>query len=613
MAERKHILLAAINAKYIHSNLAVYSLKAYAEKYQDRIGLAEYTINQNLDDILKGIYRDHPEVLCISCYIWNISYVKNLIREVHKVLPDTAIWLGGPEVSYDARKVLEEHPEVTGVMKGEGEVTFLELAGFYLEGISELAKIDGITYRDGDQIQENPWRGITDLSTIPFVYKDLKKFENRIIYYESSRGCPFSCSYCLSSIDKKLRFRDLELVKEELQFFLDHNVPQVKFVDRTFNCKHDHAMAIWKYLIAHDNGITNFHFEVAADLLNEEEIALIRTMRPGMIQLEIGVQSTNPDTIREIHRKMDFAQVSEVVTRVQEGHNVHQHLDLIAGLPYEDYDSFGKSFCDVYQLRPQQLQLGFLKVLKGSFMYQAAPEYGCVCQSREPYEVLYTRWLPYDDVLRLKLVEEMVEVYYNSNQFGKTLRAIEKLFDNPFALYEALGAFYDKKGYMDISHTRIRRYEILQEFLQEYVDEEQMDYYRQLMICDLYAREKMKTRPAWAKDLKAYKRDIREFYLKEETHEYLPEYEGYDEKQLARMTHLERMDYDPDTGVREPCWILFDYRSRDVLTYDAKMVKLSLVDIMQNNCLLPAGEKRMTDEQKYVFRYREQLVGEDEG
>lgn len=614
MAERKHILLAAINAKYIHSNLAVYSLKAYAKKYQDQIGLAEYTINQNPDDILKGIYRDHPEVLCISCYIWNISYVRNLIREVHKVLPDTAIWLGGPEVSYDARKVLEEHPEVTGVMKGEGEVTFLELAGFYLEGISELAKIEGITYRDGDQIRENPWRGITDLSTIPFVYKDLKKFENRIIYYESSRGCPFSCSYCLSSIDKKLRFRDLELVKEELQFFLDHNVPQVKFVDRTFNCKHDHAMAIWKYLIAHDNGITNFHFEVAADLLNEEEIALIRTMRPGMIQLEIGVQSTNPDTIREIHRKMDFAQVSEVVTRVQEGHNVHQHLDLIAGLPYEDYDSFGKSFCDVYQLRPQQLQLGFLKVLKGSFMYQAAPEYGCVCQSREPYEVLYTRWLPYDDVLRLKLVEEMVEVYYNSNQFGKTLRAIEKLFDNPFALYEALGAFYDKKGYMDISHTRIRRYEILQEFLQEYVDEEQMDYYRQLMICDLYARENMKTRPAWAKDLKAYKKDIREFYLKEEeTHEYLPEYEGYDEKQLARMTHLERMDYDPDTGVREPCWILFDYRSRDVLTYDTKMVKLSLVDIMQNNCPLPGGEKRMIDEQKYVFRYREQLVGEDEG
>lgn len=504
MAERKHILLAAINAKYIHSNLAVYSLKAYAKKYQERIGLAEYTINQNLDDILKGIYRDHPEVLCISCYIWNISYVKNLIREVHKVLPDTAIWLGGPEVSYDARKVLEEHPEVIGVMKGEGEVTFLELAEFYLEGISELAKIDGITYRAGDQIQENPWRGITDLSTIPFVYKDLKKFENRIIYYESSRGCPFSCSYCLSSIDKKLRFRDLELVKEELQFFLDHNVPQVKFVDRTFNCKHDHAMAIWKYLIAHDNGITNFHFEVAADLLNEEEIALIRTMRPGMIQLEIGVQSTNPDTIREIHRKMDFAQVSEVVTRVQEGHNVHQHLDLIAGLPYEDYTSFAKSFCDVYRLRPQQLQLGFLKMLKGSFMYQAAPEYGCVCQSREPYEVLYTKWLPYEDVLRLKLVEEMVEVYYNSNQFGKTLLAIEKLFDNPFALYEALGVFYDKKGYMNISHTRIRRYEILQEFLQKYVEEEQMKIPERIRELTGITQEMVEGQPTPAEAVRAF-------------------------------------------------------------------------------------------------------------
>ena len=581
------IILTAVNAKYIHSNLAVYTLQASAEKAGVFPEIREFTINQSKDSMLRSLFLAHADVVCVSCYIWNISIVEDLITEYHKISPETKIWLGGPEVSYHAEEMLEQYPFLDGIMKGEGEITFRELAVYYqnqengTEG-KTLEEIHGITYRDAEgAIKSNPWRPAMDLSEVDFPYANLKKFENRIIYYESSRGCPFSCSYCLSSIDKKLRFRDLELVKEELQFFLDHNVPQVKFVDRTFNCKHDHAMAIWKYLIAHDNGITNFHFEVAADLLNEEEIALIRTMRPGMIQLEIGVQSTNPDTIREIHRKMDFAQVSEVVTRVQEGHNVHQHLDLIAGLPYEDYDSFGKSFCDVYRLRPQQLQLGFLKVLKGSFMYQAAPEYGCVCQSREPYEVLYTRWLPYDDVLRLKLVEEMVEVYYNSNQFGKTLRAIEKLFDNPFALYEALGVFYDKKGYMNISHTRIRRYEILQEFLQEYVEEEQMEYYRQLMIYDLYARENMKTRPAWAKDLKAYKREIREFYLKEEeTHAYLPEYAGYDEKQLARMTHLERMDYDPDTGAREACWILFDYRSRDVLTYDAKTVKLPVVDIM---------------------------------
>lgn len=581
MQEKKKMLLAAINAKYIHSNLAVYSLQAYAKEYQEQIGLAEYTINQNPDDILKGIFRYHPEVLCFSCYIWNISYVKDLIREIHKILPDTKIWVGGPEVSYDAFRVLQEYPELTGVMKGEGEVTFLELARFYLDGIGSLEQIKGITYRDETgEIKENVWREVTDLSTIPFVYQDLDKFEHRIIYYESSRGCPFSCSYCLSSIDKKLRFRNLELVKKELQFFLDHKVPQVKFVDRTFNCKHDHAMEIWEYLIAHDNGITNFHFEVAADLLNEEEIQLIKTMRPGMIQLEIGVQSTNMDTIREIHRKMDFAQVSAVVRKIQEGHNVHQHLDLIAGLPYEDYTSFGKSFCDVYALRPQQLQLGFLKVLKGSFMYQEAEHYGCVCQSREPYEVLYTKWLPYEDVLRLKLVEEMVEVYYNSNQFNQTIRAMERLFETPFALYEALGAFYDKKGYMDISHTRIRRYEILLEFLAEQqVGEEAMEEYRQWMIYDLYSRENMKTRPSWAKDLKEVKEEMRAFYQYEAEHrEYLPDYQGYDEKQLAKMTHLERMDVHPVTGKKEACWVLFDYKHRDILTYDARTVVIEEIN-----------------------------------
>lgn len=564
MAERKHILLAAINAKYIHSNLAVYSLKAYAKKYQDQIGLAEYTINQNPDDILKGIYRDHPEVLCISCYIWNISYVKNLIREVHKVLPDTAIWLGGPEVSYDARKVLEEHPEVTGVMKGEGEVTFLELAGFYLEGISELAKIEGITYRDGDQIQENPWRGITDLSTIPFVYKDLKKFENRIIYYESSRGCPFSCSYCLSSIDKKLRFRDLELVKEELQFFLDHNVPQVKFVDRTFNCKHDHAMAIWKYLIAHDNGITNFHFEVAADLLNEEEIALIRTMRPGMIQLEIGVQSTNPDTIREIHRKMDFAQVSEVVTRVQEGHNVHQHLDLIAGLPYEDYDSFGKSFCDVYQLRPQQLQLGFLKVLKGSYMYEHASEYGLIYRTKPPYEVLASKWVSYDEMLEIRLVEEMLELHYNSGQFLTYLAVLEQRYASAFQMFLDMGHFYRSHGYLDCSHNRVRRTEIVLEFA-ESVDAGHRAAYEEALIFDLYKIEKSKSRPIWARDLALEKK---------KTSAYLRAH-GLEKK----YCHLEKFNWLDARGTlrqkEQPIWLLFDYEVRDPLTNEAAITEIS--------------------------------------
>ena len=566
MAERKHILLAAINAKYIHSNLAVYSLKAYAKKYQNQIGLAEYTINQNLDDILKGIYRDHPEVLCISCYIWNISYVKNLIREVHKVLPDTAIWLGGPEVSYDARKVLEEHPEVTGVMKGEGEVTFLELAGFYLEGISELAKIEGITYRDGDQIQENPWRGITDLSTIPFVYKDLKKFENRIIYYESSRGCPFSCSYCLSSIDKKLRFRDLELVKEELQFFLDHNVPQVKFVDRTFNCKHDHAMAIWTYIHEHDNGITNFHFEVSADLLNEKEIALINRMRPGLIQLEIGVQSANEITIREINRTMKIDVLSTIVDKIKKGNNVHQHLDLIAGLPYEGYESFGKSFDRVYKMNPEQLQLGFLKVLKGSVMHDRAQEYGIVYQDRAPYEVLSTKWLTYAEVIRLKQIEEMVEVYYNSGQFCCTMAALEQEFASPFCMYECLAAYYDEKNAFAVSHSRIGRYEILYDFIVK-TCKERSEQYMEMLTLDMYLRDNVKKRPEFLRESGVSSDEAAAFYKKEEKERtYLKAYEGYDRRQMRKMTHLERIDGKT---------VLFDYKNRDPLTGNAAIYYLS--------------------------------------
>ncbi len=590
------LLLTAVNAKYIHSNLAVYSLRAYAKAYQNQIELKEFTINQKKEQILKGIFQSKPDVVCISCYIWNISLVLELVRELHKILPRTAIWLGGPEVSYHAAELLAAYPELTGIMKGEGEQTFLELARHYVDGDLELGEIAGISYRDmsnyvetcvdqvssdadkvssgctekyTSKIVENPWRSVLDLSTIPFVYENLQDFENRIIYYESSRGCPFSCSYCLSSIDKKLRFRSLALVKRELQFFLDHKVPQVKFVDRTFNCKHEHAMEIWQYLITHDNGITNFHFEVAADLLTDEEIALIQTMRPGMIQLEIGVQSTNEQTIAEIRRKMNFAQVSDRVQKVMAGHNVHQHLDLIAGLPYENYESFRKSFNDVYRLRPQQLQLGFLKVLRGSYMHEMAQVYGCVYQDKEPYEVLFTRWLSYEDVLRLKLVEEMTEVYYNSSQFGKTLPAAERLFETPFDFYEALGVFYEAHGYLEISHNRIRRYEILLEFVETY-DAEHLEMYKELMIFDLYARENLKTRPSWAADEKAYKHTFREFYQKEaEAHTLLPDYEAYDEKQLAKMTHLEVMHYHPDTLEAGAYMYLFDYRRRDILTYAA--------------------------------------------
>ena len=552
------ILLVACNAKYIHSNLAVYDLQAYASDYADHIVLKEYTINQQKDDIMRDIYLEHPDVVCVSCYIWNLSFVKELMADLIKILPGADFWAGGPEVSYDAEKFLTENSEFKGVMVGEGEETFKELAGYYVEkNPQDLKNMTGICYRDGDQIIHNGWRQIMDLSSIPFIYKDLSEFKNRIIYYESSRGCPFSCSYCLSSIDKKLRFRDTETVKKELQFFIDNKVPQVKFVDRTFNCKHDHAMAIWKYINEHDNGVTNFHFEISADLLREEELQEMSTMRPGLIQLEIGVQSTNPDTIKAIHRTMDFEKLKGIVDRIHSFGNIHQHLDLIAGLPYEDYDSFRHSFNDVYALKPQQLQLGFLKVLKGSHMMEMCREYGIVYKTQEPYEVLSTKWLDYDHVLKLKTVENMVEVYYNSGQFQNTLEYLEKFFPDAFSIYERLGSFYMEKGYGDISHTRMRRYEILLEFLED-VPEISVDQVKDQMVYDLYLRENLKSRPGFARDQKPFERQIWDFRKREK---------------VAKNAHVEVF---ADGTV-----LLFNYADRDPLTNNAHVTDVTK-DVFEN-------------------------------
>lgn len=552
------ILLVACNAKYIHSNLAVYDLQAYASDYADHIVLKEYTINQQKDDIMRDIYLEHPDVVCVSCYIWNLSFVKELMADLIKILPGADFWAGGPEVSYDAEKFLTENSEFKGVMVGEGEETFKELAGYYVEkNPQDLKDMTGICYRDGDQIIHNGWRHIMDLSSIPFIYKDLSEFKNRIIYYESSRGCPFSCSYCLSSIDKKLRFRDTETVKKELQFFIDNKVPQVKFVDRTFNCKHDHAMAIWKYINEHDNGVTNFHFEISADLLREEELQEMSTMRPGLIQLEIGVQSTNPDTIKAIHRTMDFEKLKGIVDRIHSFGNIHQHLDLIAGLPYEDYDSFRHSFNDVYALKPQQLQLGFLKVLKGSHMMEMCREYGIVYKTQEPYEVLSTKWLDYDHVLKLKTVENMVEVYYNSGQFQNTLEYLENFFQDAFSIYERLGSFYMEKGYGDVSHTRMRRYEILLEFLED-VPEISMDQVKDQMVYDLYLRENLKSRPGFARDQKPFERQIWDFRKREK---------------VAKNAHVEVF---ADGTV-----LLFNYADRDPLTNNAHVTDVTK-DVFEN-------------------------------
>ena len=564
------IFLTAINAKYIHSNLAVYSLKAYTGKYEKYVAIGEYTINNRVDDILEQIYKEKPDVLCFSCYIWNMDYVEELIQEYKKLCPDVPVWVGGPEVSYEVDTFLKEHPQVTGVMIGEGERTFREFCEYYVDRKRELSSIRGIAYRDaqtGETVYTLPQEPLA-MGTIPFCYDKVENFENRIIYYESSRGCPFRCSYCLSSIEKKLRFRDIELVKKELAFFIEKRVPQVKFVDRTFNCNHEHAMAIWQFVKEHDNGITNFHFEIAADLLREDELALINTMRPGLIQLEIGVQSTNDATIREIHRTMDLGLLKQIVKRIQSGGNVHEHLDLIAGLPFEDYETFSRSFDEIYALKPNQLQLGFLKVLKGSYMYEHAKEYGLVYHTKTPYEVMQTNWLSFDDVLKIKQVEEMLEVYYNSGQYEVTMKTMEPLFESAFFLFQEMGEFYERKGYFGMSHSRLRRAEIFLEFMQEKFtgQEEILALIEESLTFDLYYRENCKSRPSWAPDPADFKEQTRKYCKKGSKSHLEPFHYRFPTKWEKTIEALpERLE--------KPVYMLFDYDRRDPLDHQAQVTE----------------------------------------
>ena len=587
------VLLAAINAKYIHSNLGIYSLKTYGEKMlkewglaeQAEISLAEYTINHQMEQILQDIYKHKPDVIGFSCYIWNISYVKVILADIKKVLPDVKIWAGGPEVSYHGEAFLKEEPAVDLVMMGEGEITFAHFLKALLEG-EDLKQVPGLMVRNADgTFTDTGFRQVMDMSQIPFPYAfmDMKELEHRIIYYESSRGCPFSCAYCLSSIDKKLRFRSLDLVLPELEWFLQAKVPQVKFVDRTFNCKKSHAMAIWQYIRDHDNGVTNFHFEIAADLLDKDELDLLSTMRPGLVQLEIGVQSTNEKTLEAIRRKTDIEEIREITETINSWHNIHQHLDLIAGLPWEDLESFKKSFNDVYEMEPEQLQLGFLKVLKGSYMEELIPTCDLLYSAAPPYEVLCTKWLSYGDVLELKDIEEMTEVHYNSRQFTCTLKELEKEFDTPYEMFSFMAGYYNKNHLFGISHSRIARYEILWKIIQERLEKngkcetqgkpenggvsEKLEQYRDLLMTDLYLRENVKSRPTFARDLSDSKDFVREFFQREEkTPEHLSGYEGYDSRQMAKMAHLEPL--------RDGTYLLFDYKKRDPLSYNARTVRV---------------------------------------
>lgn len=577
------VLLTAINAKYIHSNLAVYSLKANCGVYESQVKLMEYSINQYAEEIFQSLYREKADVICFSCYIWNIDIIGQVAGWLSQVAPGVQIWLGGPEVSFDVADRLDSWNFVDGIMYGEGEDTFREMMACW-NGEKNLEDVLGIGHRQTDgKVHVHFPRDFVNMSQLNFVYKRPENFKNKIIYYETSRGCPFQCSYCLSSVEKKVRFRDLELVKRELQQFIDWEIPQVKFVDRTFNCRREHSMEIMRFIKAHDKGKTNFHFEITADLLTEEELDFMAGLRPGLIQLEIGVQSTNPETIKEIRRKVSFERLKEIVQRIHAGKNIHQHLDLIAGLPFEGLERFKQSFNDVYGLKPEQFQLGFLKVLKGSYMREKAADYDLIYQPEPPYEVLSTRWLSYDDILVLKGVEEMVEVYYNSRQFENSLDWLEGYFPSAFAMYETLAGYYEAKGLNGISHSRMTRYEILLDFVKEILNIEETRVFTQILTYDLYLRENVKSRPAWAASQEPFKAAYVEFFKNEENREkYFSGYEGYTTKQIQRMTHIEHFTEDIRATAADEergggdVFIWFDYLNRDPLTYKSRTVEVKL-------------------------------------
>ncbi len=603
------ILLAAVNAKYIHSNLAVYCLKSYAASKGYPVEIAEYTINQQPEEVLRDLYGRRADVVAFSCYIWNIDFVKAVIKDYKKVCPQCEVWLGGPEVSYRGEVLLQELPEVRGIMVGEGEEIFARLVARYKEleeagrtpGIEERTsernsngtEVRKLRYNDIDVLAWQEIPGIVvrlnnetirstkqapplDFSRLPFPYGDGSVsvseesmipdvFENRIVYYESSRGCPFSCAYCLSSIDKRVRFREMELVKQELAFFLKKKVPQVKFIDRTFNVNGPRTMELLQFIKENDNGITNFHFEIAAELLTEEQTALLNTLRPGLVQLEIGVQSTNEETLHTVCRKTELSVLKEKVAAVREKNNVHIHLDLIAGLPKENLASFKNSFNEVYRMRPHQLQLGFLKVLSGAPMEQMAEENEIVYQSAPPYEVLSTRWLAFEDIILLKKVEELAEVYYNSGQFIYSMIYLQHFFEAPFDLFEQLAFYYEEKKLLGMKISRIRRYEILLEFVKDRLLlktelETELPVFGQILFYDFCLREKPKSCPSFGRCRQLDKQKLKEIYLSLGVKR---EEEGMHDVEEFSFNPVATAEQGSVTG--EACHILFSYEKREAM------------------------------------------------
>lgn len=461
-----NVILSTLNSKFIHSCLSIRYLKGYVEDLID-IDIREYTINQSIDFIVSDLYKSEPDVIGFSTYIWNLTETLK-ICEILKILnPRIKIILGGPEVSFDGERILEDNKYIDFIIYGEGEESFREFIKQLIDGDEDYTNIQGLIYPRENTIIKNPPRPlIKDLDKIPSPYKNIgNEFENKIIYFESSRGCPFNCEFCLSSTIKGVRYFSIDRVKEELNNLIEGKVRQIKFVDRTFNANKDYAMEIMNFIISKDPKDINFHFEVTAHLLDREMLDFLRDVREGLFQFEVGVQSTNLDTIDAIGRVTDFKKLRDITKEIKSFKNIHQHLDLIAGLPYEDYNSFKKSFNDVYEIRPEKIQLGFLKVLKGSGLRKDEDKYGFKYLDFPPYEILENDFISYKEMIKLKVIEDLVERYYNEGYFQHSLDYIvSNHYTSPFDFYEDFSCFWELKDYHKVSNSRNSLYEILMEF-----------------------------------------------------------------------------------------------------------------------------------------------------
>ncbi len=549
------IILTSLNAKFIHTSLSLYSLKAFSKEYKKDIKIVEFTINNDLDHCLSSLVKENPDVIGFSTYIWNINETLSLISNLKKVLPKTKIILGGPEVSFNSKKYIES---CDFVVTGEGELPFYNLL-CHIDNKMDIKDIGSICYKNKNEAIENIGNCTIELKDIPFPYEEIDSFENKIIYYESSRGCPFSCSYCLSSSTNGVRFLEEERVKKDLSFFLKNNPKQVKFVDRTFNAKSSHAIMIWQFLIDNDNGITNFHFEISANIMTDEMIEVLKNARVGLFQFEIGVQTTNEKTLSEIDRKLKTSEIFEAVQKVQKLKNIHIHLDLIAGLPYEDFKSFRNSFNDTYSLYPDMLQLGFLKLLRGSRLREESEKYGIVYRDYAPYEVLETDEISYLELETLKGVESMVDLYYNSGKYENTLRYAQSLFDSPFDMYLELYNYISNKADLMSSISKASFRTLIYNVTKD-------DFVKELLRFDLYRFENINNLPeVLLNERIVLNRECSENIYSDENlfSEHIKN--GITKKQIIRNSKIEKFNFDIlefiDNGkiVKKDTLILFDY------------------------------------------------------